>query len=354
MRFMFPIPYRPYEHGFNRKSVQSKGQFAKPLRMAIGEKMTMFKNPNIRIPVSFHPGLYTHSFISMQPKTHKILSVIFGCICLSGFLFQIHSICIIYFAYDTATAIYINLPDVLQVPDFSWCIRYYDVFDHKGFTEKTGFNYKSPEFKERYSELQQVVTIRDIIEFTPRVEGLCVNCLVRYPNSYTLHDFNGTQCLTQFTIRKYYIQEFICYTFHQSEPSTNATYDYRNIAYSLTYSGVFYGLILNKSLVNTAENCKALIHIGYPDLPVSSITFAPTFNRKFEKATNSAKYNLFHLTYYHITKKLLKPPFTTNCRDYRYELGYIRTSCIDTCYTRTIKEELEKRPFTVIENGSGG
>ena len=161
--------------------------------------------------------------------------------CTSGFIYQSWDICTNYFAFDTITHINIEIPEVIQVPDFSLCIRYYDIFNIDQYINDTGFKYSddaenSEDFVIRAKELEIAVSIKDIFEYTPYVKDLWLKCLSRRVDDYNIIENNGSRCLGIFSVKKYYIQEFICYKYHQIV-SENLFYYYNNIAYSLTYSG---------------------------------------------------------------------------------------------------------------------
>lgn len=279
-----------------------------------------------------------------------LMSTVWFMLCLTGYLWQTIDISVYYFMYDTTTDISIQVPDRIKIHDFSLCIRYFDVFDHKRYHQDTQFNFSDAawsSFAQRVKELEAAITIKDVFEYTPRIDGnMWFQCLTRKILDYNIIMSNGTECLQIFSVKKYIVQEFVCYRFHQIV-SENQTYDYRNIAYSLTYSGVFYGIILNKPLFDRANYCRALVH-DTKSLPEKSLAFASPFSRKKKEDDEDSKYNLFHLSYSRLEMDRLEPPYRTYCLHYSKYGFESRKTCRDECLVRQTRGHYDKYPFSVI------
>lgn len=257
----------------------------------------------------------------------------------------------VYFQFATATDILISLPDKIDIPDFSFCVRYTDVFDLKSFEPSASEN---PSEKptdsndEDIRALQKKVTIEDIFKYTPNVEELWIRCLSRKVRDYNVISTNSSECNTLFKIRKFYVQEYICYNFHQTK-SENATYEFRNIAFSLAFPGVFYGILLqNNGSFGKAEYCRAVIHSTH-GLPTDSLSLSPGFYRKWDHEKKQAKYNNFQVSYYQLFKKLMRYPFQTNCRDYDSEGLSNQNDCVNSCMNVSTVKIFNKIPFSIFQ-----
>ena len=264
-------------------------------------------------------------------------------------MFQVQTISVVYFQYATATDILISLPGLIQIPDFTFCVRYFDVFDLSGFNaSENGDIHDTSTNDEHIRELQSQVTIADIFNHTPDVNELWVRCLSRKTHEYDIIHTNGSECKEVFRVRKYYVQEYMCYNFHQIK-SENATYSFRNIAFSLAFPGVFYAIFLeNNSSLRSAEYCRAVVH-SHKGLPTDSLSFSHGFYRKYDKKTQVAKYNNVQVSYYQLFKKLLPFPFQTDCRDYESEDFDSQIDCINDCMNKSTVAAFNKIPFSIFQ-----
>lgn len=270
--------------------------------------------------------------------------------CTIGFVFQVQTISVVYFQYATATDILISLPDKIEIPDFSFCVRYTDVLDVKAFDPSAPDPNEKPTSMndEEIRALQMKVTIADIFKFTPNISELWIRCLSRKVHDYNVLNTNSSECNQVFSIRKFYVQEYICYSFHQLK-SENATYEFRNIAFSLAFPGVFYGLIFeNNGSLARAEYCRAVVH-AVNVLPTDSLSLSPGFYRKWEEKKKGAKYNNFQVGYYQLFKKLLPFPFQTNCRDYDLEGLSNQNDCVNNCMNISSVKMFNKIPFSIFQ-----
>lgn len=281
----------------------------------------------------------------------RLFGALFILICFSGFMFQVQTISLVYFAFATATDILISLPENITVPDFSFCARYSDVFDLQSFQPGS---LNDPSRKptsvndEDIRALQNKVTIEQIFKHTPDIRELWIRCLSRKVRNYNVYNTNATACNRIFKIRKFYVQEYICYNFHQTV-SENQDYLFRNIAFSLAFPGVFFGIILeNNGTLGKAEYCRAVVHSAV-GLPLDSLSLSPGFYRKYDEEEHKAKYNNFQVSYYQLFKKLLPPPFKTNCRSYHIEGLSNQNNCINRCMNVSAVKAFGKIPFSIFQ-----
>jgi hypothetical protein len=267
--------------------------------------------------------------------------------CALGFGFQVYNISSKYFSYPTSTTTEIRMPHLLDSPAVSLCIRYGDFI--KGPKGQWAYEMEDEERFEHLKTLSLKMTLKDIMEGTPPVHDLLVECMHRNPGSYRVIESNETDCDNLYKVTKFFIQEFICYRFEPVGHLEGEKYPYQNIAFSLRFPGLFYGLVLSKDSMQGANFCKVVVH-GKTSLPYDSLAFSPTFYRV---AQGEPKYNSVKVVYSFLETQLLPAPYTTNCRVYHSERASGnggRKSCINHCVKNAVKELTGKFPFNTIEN----
>ena len=272
-----------------------------------------------------------------------MLHFAFVVFCILGFVYQITKVLSLYFMYPTATTTTVRMPDKLEVPAVSLCIRLGDVI--KGDDGLWAYQMNETTRMEHLKKLQRTMTLKEILERTPPATDLILECMHRHPFSYELIETNTTACRKLFSITKYFIQEFICYRFLPSEHISQEKFSYQQIAFSLRYPGLFYGLVLNPDSIGGANFLKVVVHrnTGFPH---DSIAFSPTFYRV---AHEEPKYNNVKIVYTYLTTHLLPPPYQTDCREY-LAVGGGRKPCINNCIQHHVKNFTGKYFFGKVSD----
>ena len=264
---------------------------------------------------------------------------------------QVENISTFYFEYSTATDILIALPDQIDIPDFSLCLRYSDVIDTDAIQAVNSINLNLTEDADTDADIQAIqrsVTINQIFEYTPNIDTLWARCLSRKIQDYEIIQTNGTECNEVFRVRKFYTQEYMCYNFHQIK-SEHAQYRFKNIAFSLSYPRVFYGIVLKSNgTLSYADFSKAVIHDSR-GLPVDSVALTPGFYREWDKETQRGLFSKFQAIYYLLKKFLLPPPYVSNCRDYDGDNLSNGKNCADLCVNMSTVKLFNKVPFSTLQ-----
>ena len=237
----------------------------------------------------------------------------------------------LYFKYPTDTITTVKMPEKLEAPAVSLCIRLGDLVK----TDDGLWSYKmnNTRRQEHLEKVKETMTLKDIFEKTPPTTNLILNCLHRLPFSYEVMELNGTDCSDLFNITKYFVQEFICYKFRHSEQVSETLFNYQQIAFSLRYPGLFYGLGINPDSIEGANFLKIIVHRNR-SYPHDSMAFSPTFYRV---ANKQPKYNNAKVVYTYLTIHLLPPPYQTDCREY-LPVGKGRKECINDCIQKKVLE----------------
>lgn len=179
---------------------------------------------------------------------------------------------------------------------------------------------------------------------TPDTEDMIDMCFVPQVESYHVMEGNTSECRRNFDVYKYYTQEYICYGFRM-KLSINTTFTYHNLAFSLAYPGLFYGILINTSKIHGADSCKIAVHEKNTP-PYGLLGYAPVFTRK---ANDVEAYNFIKVGYTVTEIDLMPPPFDTGCRWYS-KSDFLRSYCVDMCLNNSTLVHFGKVPFTSLQS----
>lgn len=281
----------------------------------------------------------------------KVLSIIFYIICFGGFIFQVSDLFNLYFKYQMITELTVAIPDELSLPDLNFCVRYIDIFEYERFTSKTGvkITFNPHNVTTKRVQTAEITTISELFDYTPSVDDLFNDCVIKKPSSHQYVEKVGKDCYTLFSVTKYYVQEYICYRFHL-KPYANSTYYYNNLAYSLTHQGMIYAIGLKLTVFRPVNRFKAIISENGPKFfPTKSIAFAPDLLRNYNETTKLAQYSYFKASYGYLFNNLLPPPYPTKCRHYASDTNFVnQPDCRMKCLTKLTLKSFNKVPFAYI------
>ena len=123
---------------------------------------------------------------------------------------------------------------------------------------------------------------------------------------------HGVSCHAFFDVRKFFLQEYMCYQL--TSIFKNQLYDHLIVAFALNYPSVYYRLRLNAQQFYNVRVMKIIVH-KTPDYPSLSAGFAPVFQRQ-PKNDSSIGRGGYQMTYSTVDVHRLEPPYQTMCLDY--------------------------------------
>ena len=155
-------------------------------------------------------------------------------------------------------------------------------------------------------------------------------------------------CLAYFDVRKFFLQEYICYQL--TSIFKDQLYDHLIVAFALNYPSVYYRIRLNSDKFYNVRVLKVIVHrtAEYPSL---SAGFAPVFQRdpKTDPTDSSVSGGGYQMTYSTVDVFRLKPPYTTMCKDYSKEQNHSHASiCYNDCMVENTLAAFDKYPFATI------
>lgn len=255
-----------------------------------------------------------------------ISTKLFYVACFLGFLFQSDDIINLYLKYEAITQVSVRHKEFLRPVDVSFCSGLEAILS-------------PPLFFDLFSS----ATIKEYFDFTPNPESLLTCCMIREPNQYGFVLIRTQQeCNHFFTIRKFYVKEYICYDIRLSIYE-NETYNYDNIANAEFFSNSMFALYLNETFMKSSK----LIKVGIGPNSLSgyhekSFAFAE-YMKINRKAVDPVSLSANYYTYTTIN---LPAPYFTDCMNY-FEIGFpSKQRCISQCITKGTIEAFNKVPFT--------
>lgn len=242
----------------------------------------------------------------------KVVSLIIIFSCIAGFIIQIEQICIQYFAYLTVTKTTFSMPVILPTPSLVYCPRYNDVLDRRNATAYGILPYQPVSMEETVREYGKL-TIREIFKLSPSTSEVMDHCIHRKGKINQIEVIRDKKrCYDIFKVRKYFMQEFICYDFTSTKLKN---YEPRLYAYSPMFVSTIYRINIDH-IFDNCSNMMFIVYIADSDvknpLPLTSRFYGSELDLPIHKLVEHRSFH-FRVTYHIINIKLLEAPYDTNC-----------------------------------------
>ena len=111
-----------------------------------------------------------------KKKCSKIFVTITAAI---GCFIQLESTFVAYFKYETVTRSTYVSAKILEIMSMSICTSYPDIIDYDGIQNLTDINMKLLSRDFRQQVIQDIVTVRNIFDFTPANDTIIHSCDLR-------------------------------------------------------------------------------------------------------------------------------------------------------------------------------
>ena len=192
---------------------------------------------------------------------------------------------------------------------------------------------------DEWENMGQKHTVASILRMSPAISETMALCWLRNTSEASLvHWQHEKACYDYFRIRKFYMQDSVCYQFHLKE---TAKLDVSKVAHSIYFGNSMYAIYLNKTF-NRSHLVTPIIFDGRG--PFISRLFAPVLLRTTNPGIESdVLFNYLTLTYSWSVYQLLGYPYATKCIK-----GGGSARCIRNCFIDGYRDRLGKIPFTEI------
>lgn len=158
----------------------------------------------------------------MQIKVFRIkrssLFLFLSVLCFTGLSYHIYAISYDYFQYAVLTTINIDLQTFYQVQPLTVCFRTAEIFKYDEFNRmnKQNIRLNSTHLSDIYApyeEIQEILSIGDVLNYTPSVDEVVIRCWIRTNDSFILKEYSSSQCRDIFAIKRFSISSRMCYWF---------------------------------------------------------------------------------------------------------------------------------------------
>lgn len=266
----------------------------------------------------------------MMKKSEDVWNAIFNLICIIGCLYQLHSIVSAYFEYGTVTKINYSKPSILHYPSLHYCfLCLEDAINITEMESKYGISVQRNSSNEIF-RLMDIITIADMIEFTP--SGEIEDCSYRDAAGNNMIEGQKFDCNIYFNIRKYVVQQYICYALTAKKQSS---FMFRSIETSLQYDRSIFEIRFTGVLARYRKIRPIITQWKYPYLESA---YAPAYYKDSEEDMT------IHVSCQNISNHLLGFPFDEFVCEEKSETNFFH--CLDSCMENVTMENLGRMPFT--------
>lgn len=257
-----------------------------------------------------------------------IWSCFFLMTCLLGFVFQLKEVFELYFRYQTTTKTELQIREVEDFQTTMYCPRYIDLLNRTNF-QKYGLRPTLPTSPQEFEEDLNSLTVKDILELTPREGDAIYNCYLTNDitqNTSATLSLQHRQCYDYFEVIKSVSGERVCYSLM---PRKKQTYSVGDTASSLNHTNTVYQIYLNPILAKTML-AYFITHLVNPEKQLD-----PLDSRIYQaRIWNTFTLNQSRCAIYgesiHIHR--LPPPYDTQCSP-----GHKREVCYEDCLLQSFR-----------------
>ena len=266
-------------------------------------------------------------------RTLRILSLIFKILCITACSVQVCIVLFTYFSYHQGTKTEFEFPKYFPPKGLSQCYRYRDIIDTGKLAVKydfpPGWKFIKGEHPNPTIDLvHSAVTIGDIFEFTPAADDFVESCTIHTSNNSVIPIvFPRSECLKFFQVKKYFMQEFICYRILWKI--------LLNLNFEVIGASFFYGSILYEIKIN-----RNIFHDTYIVMPLLHDQSPPFFTRYFASSIRKgSSYNHsedYRLSYTNLRIHNLGFPYSAEDCQQNLNFQLSRQPCMKQCINEKI------------------
>lgn len=254
----------------------------------------------------------------------KYLHWLYCGVCFIAFTYQLSSLGIEYFKYNTISKIEVSFQDEQQYPTLTFCMYQTDI-------NNTILNKRNPPHD--YNNL----TVKQLFQLTPKEEDVISNCSLRDDFHYGLVPQSQNSCLSFFVVSKAVRGTFVCYSF---TPRQLQTYSWTRAATSFRQKGQVYDISLSL-------NIKPHHIILVTSFIASSVNSVPTLSRNFAQKIIPSLDNTILISLYQYILNALPNPYNTHCIQ-----GHDQDLCNSACLGKQLLT-IDRLPYSsFITNSS--
>lgn len=257
----------------------------------------------------------------MKTYLHISMYVIFRLLILSGLFWQLYEISIKYFSYHVTTGISFNLTIGNVDKAINLRFMYYEVFDQQSFARDKNFTFNNDTDAMNMfisaMNFTNVVTIEDIMKYTPSVDDLLLSC----------DDRGALECsIANVSVEKYVNNMFVIYRFIFNY-DLNIPYDESTTFYTPNNYAIIIYVILKETYFTRAHIIAPFLNDIHA-VPYEENAIAINSDTGYDFMTHKQSYLAFGLRVHSIVTQKLAPPYSTKCIEV-YDYYQCLSNCIN-------------------------
>ena len=255
--------------------------------------------------------------------------LMFKIACFAAFVTQLVSLTQQYFKYSTRTRVEQHAHGKILIPHLAVCTHFTALF----------LKDPAPMTIEQLTNMSKQYTVADLFINSPAAHDSLAGCAIRsHTNPYLMQWMMKEECLTVFEIRRFYMQEYLCYQYRWRKETYIVN---EQVSHSLLYRNVLYILSLSERM----SRMYIVLPILFPDdNPTWSRMLAPKVMRRGSELMSSETVsNMYEITYTHFEFHLLPLPYRTRCIAFKGTYD-----CASQCLINHMVKQFDKLPFSEL------
>lgn len=280
-------------------------------------------------------NIQTHSVIRLDSNhatANNLLDTVFPC--LHGGFRLSSALTNEYLQYATRSKVSVKFPRLIIVPYLSFCTRIGEAADKAKTMREANVKFENSE--QYHKDVMNKLTLKQMFRVTPAAKDALSSCMVRIPGRYLVEEFKRATCNDLFKIRKYFMQEYICYMVGLN---TTSEYNFARISQAEQDRGLAYELRFSRTLFGRALHILNIIHRNR--LPHNNRHYAQVIRRIYERGKEYSNEVYYGYTYSQFMYELLPDPYDTACGTNE---GLVHAECQQICVTDQVLKTFGKLP----------
>lgn len=256
--------------------------------------------------------------------SRSFLILLTGLFCVLGGGWQLYTILDNYMHYEIISEVYFMKESPVAPPAFSICFPYVELLNWSALPpplneiNQSFWKYELDRAirEDIEDKIQQNLKVSDVFALTPDIRSLIITGYARNPDNYKV-DYNFFE---NSAILKYIKDDLVCYKLNHDrtvdrDKSAPPNFHSHHIAFGQERS-VHLAVSINKETMDHISKTVIYVH-PHSQLPRGDRDFPLNYMASNVSRVFGTSSSYIGVTYSKITLKLLKPPYSTTCYDYR-------------------------------------
>ena len=277
-------------------------------------------------------------FLNQKPSFWLFLILAFA-----GLIWQLVSICELFFQYKVVTRTTVFIPSIINPMALNLCVQISSIFDYEGIRNITGKNWTYDAVISQLQleiELLHDLTVEQIFNFTPQEDDLVEKVIFTNSSVSKKITVEGKDVKKLVKVDKYLYIPFVCYKISLIGDEPLSLEHFTSSLYS---SGLIRFYKFSERFKRSDSVKFAVGPIN--EIPLRGLMISPYIFREYNDTLKEAKYGYFFSHHYSMDTELLEYPFETLCFNYSNVGFKEEIQCSKSCITNKTWDRFKKLPY---------